>query len=323
MYAATRKRLTAGLDGFGANPHGGWVLLPVCAAVVLLASPAQAWLDLDGCPELDGPALRDLTRLEIGEHPPHVRARIECRPEAFVVTVTSSKGPSSERRIARTAATGEVPERYLALELTELIEASSHAAAQPDPSPQDPKPDGELTTPQAPRRRRGFVSAGARAEIGGQPAMAAGGGQVSLGGRVWQHLTLRTDIVAVGGARRVRGDGVRSGSLWLAGVALATFDVGRNQLGAGAGARVGGVWIRGIPEAGSTLQGRLHAGLSWSPQLSVAFSRAVGRAAFFGVGTDAGWLVRPVRGFSNAALVYAATGPWASVSISVGGWFGR
>ena len=320
MYVATNKRLNPVLDGIHANRHGEPVLLPLCTAVVTLGSPAAAWLELDGCPELDGNALRELTRLEIGDGPTHVRARVECQPEAFVVTVVGGGDRTSERRITRTAATGEVPERYLALELAELIEVSRQPRAKPPPAP---KAEPQPATPPPPRRRRGFASAGARAEVGGQPTMAAGGGVLSVGGRVWPHLTLRADIIGVGGARRVRGDGVRSGSLWLASVALATFDVGKNELRAGAGARVGGVWIRGVPEAGNTLQGRRHAGLSWSPQLSFAFSRTIRRAAFVGLGADAGWSARAVRGVSNAGPVYSSMGPWAGVSVSVGSRFGQ
>ncbi|MEM6996676.1 MAG: hypothetical protein AAF721_39595 [Myxococcota bacterium] len=285
------------------------------AIAFALGAPMGEWLDVQ-CPEVDAPSLLEFVAIELPDPPADTRATLRCDANAYVVTVMHKDGRARRRTIDRTAAIGEVPERYLALELSELVPAiETVPAPKAKPPPPQPKPKTQ-------RRRRGFGLASGRAEVGGAPAMLGGGGQLSLGGRVLRRLTLRADVIAMGGRRVLGGDLVRTGALWSAASALATFDAGRTVLLAGAGARLGGLWIRGIPRR-EGIDGRLHGGLSWSPQVSFAVLASVGRASFVGAGLDAGWTMRPVRGFSESALVYASRGPWVALSFGVGGWFGR
>ncbi|MEM9452691.1 MAG: hypothetical protein AAGF11_00840 [Myxococcota bacterium] len=299
------------------------------AVLALLIVAPDPWLRLEDCPGLDEQALRELTALELSRPISARTATIRCEPEVFVVTVHAEDGRAPVQRSLRTAAVGDAPERYLAVELAELVESSMDPASAPESpaSPSSANAPARASDPAeeasaAPMWPSGWVTVGPRFELGGQPGLPAGGGGVVVGGRIWRWLSLRAELMGLGGARRIGADLVRLGFVGGAGAALATFDVGAVMLEIGAGARVGERWIRGIPGRSDVLGGR-HRGLTWSPLVSFGVVGPIGQRGVIATHLDAGWTLREIRGFSGDDLVFTSGGPWFGVSLGGGIRLGR
>jgi len=297
----------------------GWALL------TMLAVTPDHWLQLERCTGLDERALRELIGLELATPIGRRTVTVRCEPDAFRVTVHAEQR-DHVRQVLRTAAMGDVPERYLAVEIAELVETSEYppTAALDDAAPDDasspPEPAAEHRA--EPFGRWGWLMAGGRFELGGRPAAPAGGAGFVVGGRLWRRLSVQAELLGLGGARRVEPDGVRLGFVGGAGAALATFDAGPAMLHVGAGARVGEVWMRGVSGQGD-VTGLGHRGTTWAPFLSAGVLGAVGRRGVMAAHLDAGWTVRPVRGFSGTNVVFTSGGPWLGVSLSGGIRLGR
>ncbi len=288
---------------------------------------AGSWLELDGCDELDGELLRSQTLIELGGLSPEARATVRCEDEDFVVSVTSVGGARSTRNLARTTAVGEVPERYLALELAELISSAQYAPpAEPEPEPEpesEPEPEAVTeSTGELSPRRRGWVGVGARFELAGQPITASGGGALTLGGRVARYISLRAELTGLGGGRSLEANAVRVGALWGGAAILASVDVGAVVVLAGLGARAGGVWLRGVARD-DALTGAQLRGFSWSPLVSAGVLIPIGARLVVTARLEGGYTARPVRGLSGGATAYAYEGPWGAAQLGLGVRFGR
>lgn len=296
------------------------------ALLALFVAAPDPWLRLEDCPGLDERALRELTALELSQPIGTRTATIRCEPEVFVVTVHADGRGAPVQRSLRAAAVGDAPERYLAVELAELIEISLDPASTPEPPVAPPPATAPTTTSKpastVPAWPSGWITAGPRFELGGQPGLPAGGGGLVIGGRIWRLLSLRVELMGLGGARRIDADLVRLGFVGGAGAALATFDVGAVMLGVGAGARVGERWIRGIPGRPDVLS-RRHRGITWSPLVSFGIVGPIGRRGVITTHLDAGWTLRAIRGFSGDDLVFTWGGPWFGVSLGGGIRLGR
>lgn len=283
---------------------------------------APAWLSVEGCPELDRDQLEELARLEAGELASEAQANVTCTDEVFVLTVHREGHPASERRVPR----GEIedaPERFLAVELAELIVAAGYGHAEPEPQPAPaPAPPPDRSVPER-RKRVGFAFAAARAELGGSPVLPSGGVELGAGGTVWRFVALHGSIAGLGGARSVDGDLVQRGSAHASGwVAFHGVLPREHRLFAGAGVRVGGTWLRGLPRR-SQRTGLRHGGATWSPTVAVGIAAPLGERLALVVRLDGGWSLRAVRGLSGTSLVYSSGGPWGGLSVGVGGWLWR
>ena len=288
-------------------------------AWLLAAAVGPAW-HIDRCPELDAEVLIELTAIDLGELADGTGFEIRCDDEAFTLRVSRQSQPALERVIPRAEIGAGAPERYLALELAELFEGSRYQRPEPPPD-ETTSPTPPPATPATPRRW-GLLAASGRFEAGGAPVVPAGGGSLGLYARVWDHLSLRADVSGLAGARQVEDGRVRWTTVWGSGALLATIDSKRTTVLAGLGARVGGGWFRGLP-APAGLSGRTHGGLTWSPLVS--FGLVAPRQTRLAVvaSVDAGWTVRPIRGFSGADRVVSSGGPWVNVSLGLGVRFGR
>lgn len=292
------------------------------AALLAITLAPTSWLHLDGCAELDARALNELTMLELSDDAQTMDANVRCEAHTFVVTVRGDLGERWERRIPR-AATGDAPERYLAIELAEVFAAATArtvAPAEPEPTPPIAKPPA--SPPQA---RPAWVAIEARGEASGRPMIPMAGLSLALGGRIAKRFSVRGAVTGTGGVRGVDLGRVRFGALWASAAALLSFDAKTSVLSAGGGVRAGGVWLNGSTRNGQTpgqVSGRTHAAATWSPMLTMTAVIPIRRAVAT-VALDGGWTLRAVRGLSSEGLVFAYTGPWVGLSVG-GGWsFGR
>jgi len=293
------------------------------AIVALALSPAAepgSWLEIVQCPELDADSLRAHTLVELGGLDPEGDATVRCEEDVFVVRVQNVKGAISTRKLSQI---GEVPERYLALELAELIASARYAPAASAPAATPLRNPPPVAAPRAPApARRGWTALSARVELTGKPTLLTGGGSLALGGRVWRYLSLRARLTGLGGGRSLGEDRVRVGALWGSAAALASVDAGPVAVHAGAGARVGGVWMRGVPRE-SGLAGLQHGGLTWGPFGAVGVLAPLGRRLAFVADLDVGYTLRAVRGTQGGALVLSYAGVWAGLTLGLGVMFGR
>lgn len=291
---------------------------------VLLIRLAAPWLSVDGCAEVEADRLVELTELALGDGEVEGRVALRCDEDVFVVQVQRDDGTTAQRSIARTEAVTDAPERYLALELAEFLDASAYkepAVPPPEPEPEpEPEPVSSTATPPGPSRR-GFVAVAGRFEAGGSPFVPAGGGAIIVGGEVVRGLSLRADVSGLAGARSVGPDAVRSMAVWGGGAVLGTLDFSRAIVHIGAGARVGGVWFRGLPAAPSR-SGHTHGGLTWSPLARVGVLGKVGARLAIMASIDAGWALRPIRGQLGSETLVSSGGAWMGVNLGLATLFG-
>ena len=280
---------------------------------------APSW-QVEGCPEdLDTMALAELTALEAGPTAEEASFCVKCREDAYVLEVRIDADRVAGRVVPRGDVASDAVERQLALELAELFVGAGYVehdawVKQPLPSPvAPPKPRAEP---------RGLVVAAGRFELGGTSLIPAGGGSVSLIGRVAEYVSLRAEVAGLGGGRTFSGAQVVSMAGWAATSVLATFDRSRATVDVGGGVRVGGRWFRGVADR-PTVDGRTHGGLTWSPVVTASVRAPRRTRVAMLASIDAGWTLRPIRGFFGEDLVVSSGGPWIGVSLGVGARFGR
>ena len=289
---------------------------------VLLTWLAAPWLSVDGCAEVDAARLVELTELALGDREIEGKVGLQCEGEVFVVEVQRSDGTTAQRSIARTEAVRDAPERYLALELAEFLDASAYKEPVPPPEPEPPpKPVASPAPPPEPARR-GFVAVAGRFEAGGSPFVPAGGGAITLGGEVVRGMSLRADVSGLAGARSIGPDAVRSVAVWGGGAVLGTLDFSPAIVHIGAGARIGGIWFRGLPGAPAR-SGHTHGGLTWSPLATVGVLGKLGARLAIAGSIDAGWALRPIRGQLGNETVVSSGGAWIGVNLGLATRFGR
>ncbi len=283
-----------------------------------LEPSAGTWLDVHDCPELDRAHLLELTGLELDDAPTRIRGEIHCRSAGFEISLRRDDGEVLRRQVP---AASEAPERYLAVEVVELVELLQSEARPPTPAEPPPSPlsaPPPQPTSAAPSGRL-WLGGSARFELGGDPRTPAGGLQLTLGGPLWRRLELRAHLSALAGARRLGADSVRLGRL-LGGAALVwVVPTARIDLPIGGGARLGGVWLQGRSDP-TRDPGRTHRGLAWSPFVSFGVRGPKTRRSFADLDLQLGWAVRTVRGLRAERVVVTTGGPWLGVSLGLGGW---
>lgn len=274
-----------------------------------------AWLTVNDCPSLDRERVVELAMLELQEPPADVRVEVSCaESERFHITLLHDDGRVVERDAPRV---GDAAERYLAVELVELLASSGTRTPEPEPAPVPAAVlPAEPRDERAPRPRL-WIDATARFEAAASPLTPLGGLGVGLTARVWRGASFRAEaLAAVGGRALNADDGIVVAHAGGSGVLGWMFASRHAAYVLGLGARLQGVWMHGRTAAqGRT--GTTHGGLSWSPQLSVGVV-APRRRRFAATWLQAGWTPRAVRGQSAGKTVFSWSGPWFGVGVGLG-----
>lgn len=270
-----------------------------------------AWLSVDACPSLDRARVVELAMLELKDAPEGVDVEVSCPgQDRFKIVLRHDDG----RVLNRAAPVVEGAEaRYLAVELVELLES----AGTPAPPPVPAAPPPVETQPELAPLPVLWIDATARLEGAASPFTPLGGLGIGLTARVWRGVSLRGEALATVGARSLDGDdGILVANAGGSGTLAWVFASTRAAYVLGLGARLQGVWLRGRTgtqgRAGAT-----HAGLSWSPQLSVGVM-APRRKRFAAAWLHAGWAPRAVRGLREGEVVFSWSGPWLGLGVGLG-----
>ncbi len=286
-------------------------------AALAFGAPTGPWVRVE-CPTIDSAELNRLVRIELEGQRPRVEVEVRCEGAAIEVRLATG-GEVQRRPVQVPTAEREVVHRYVAVEVAELIAASAGPSLDPQPRLEP--------VPGPPRRARprftrwGWLTLGARGELGGQPAMGTGGGQVQLGGVVLPRLALRVRGGGTVGGRRLAPGRLRQGAAWGSAEVLAALGQRRTAVLLGAGARVEGIWLTGQGD-GAGVAGAQHRGASGSPLISATVVLRLGARLVMSTGLDGGWSLRPVRGLRGAEVVFSSGGPWAGITLGLGAIFG-
>jgi hypothetical protein len=224
------------------------------------------------------------------------------------------------RTLKESDLTASAPERFAALALVELAEASWSELLLPTPTATTPPPPPEVVTsavaqlsdtPRVPWLRIGLAgtlrgSSGLKGVLGGSGlwVWARLAGPFSL----WLDAGTRFgDSTTVDGTvRLLGGDG--------AGFALAHTTVGAFVLGGGAGFRGGGLSMSGVPTDRAATVGRSTSGVVAGPAVMGHALWSLGRFDLM-LCLETGWAIWRLEGRSSGATVLSVGGPWLSGSL--------
>lgn len=287
------------------------------AGALLLGTLAvdPAWLSVEDCPSLDQARVVELAMLELREPPTAVQVDVSCaRPERFHIVLRHEDG----RVVERDAPTvDDAAERYLAVELVELLASSGTRPPVADEPPSvvaDPPPQPPPRPPPLPVL---WVDGTVRFEGAAAPFTPLGGLGVGLTGRIWRGALVRVEgLAAIGGRTLNPNDSIVVSNAGGSGVVAWLIASRRAAYVVGVGARMQAVWLRGRTAA-QERAGATHTGLSWSPQVSLGVMAPRGRR-FAAAWLHAGWTPRAVRGQSGGDTVFSWSGPWFGVGVGLG-----
>lgn len=297
----------------------------LAGALLMLGSLVgdAAWLKLEDCPSLDRSRVVELAMLELQDPPTAVHVDVSCAgQDQFHIVLRHDDGRMMERDAPMV---DDASERYLAVELVELLASSGTRARQLVPIPASvpvpasasaPAPAVE-SPPERPPLPVLWIDGTARFEAAAAPLTPLGGLGIGLTARVWRGASFRAEALAGVGARSLNSDDrIGVANAGGSGVMAWVFASRKAAYVLGLGARVQGVWLRGRTEA-QERAGETHVGLSWSPQLSVGVL-APRRRRFATAWLHAGWTPRAVRGQSGGETVFSWSGPWFGVGVGLG-----
>jgi len=286
------------------------------AGALLLGSLSgdPAWLTVQDCPSLDRARVVELAMLELQDAPQEVHVAVSCAHDSqFHIVLRHGDGRVIERDAPRV---DDAAERYLAVELVELLASSGARAPQ---TARAPLPEPGPAPPQAERASlpRLWVDGTARFEGAASPFTPLGGLGVGLTARVWRGASFRVEALAAIGARSLNADDdITVANAGGSGVLAWVLASRRAAYVLGVGARIQGVWLRGRSTAAQRA-GTTHVGLAWSPQVSFGLM-APRRRRSAAVWLHAGWTPRAVRGQSAGKTVFSWAGPWFGVGVGLG-----
>lgn len=271
-----------------------------------------SWLVVRDCEDVDAAQVEDRVSLEHGA-PQSVRVEVRCDADSTEFTL-SLRYDDGRRLHHHTPRMEGAVERYLAIEIAELLATPPIAAPIGPPTPVPATPPEPLEA--APALPSLWFDATARAEVGGTPIAGLGGLGFGVLVRPWRRLAIRAETLGMAGRRGVDAGrvviGTAGGGLglgWMLGTRGALSWVG-------AGARAQAVWLRGQSEGPVT--GATHVAATWSPWVGASLFGAR-RNPFAAVWLQAGWMPRAVRGQFDAQTVFSWSGPWVALGVGIGG----
>jgi hypothetical protein len=288
-------------------------------AAVLAATPVE--VTVAGC-SLDAARVRALAELELLRGPAEVRvvARLICTGPRFEVQVDD---PLTNKVLVRSLKTSDLttsaPERFAALALAELVEASWSELLLPTPTVGPPPVTETSTRAVAQQLGRPRVRLGA---VGGLRVLP--GAALLLGGasgvahvRLLGPLGLRVDVGAETGSVRTAVGRIVSTVVGAGGFVTAHAELGRLLLGGGAGVRAGAATLVGRPDVPTEVEGRTVSGALGGPAVLGEASLGLGPIDL-SVLLEAGWAVWRLDARADGASVAAVGGPWVSAQLGAG-----
>lgn len=277
-----------------------------------VAAGDPSWLAVRECSGLDAGELAERVTLEYGV-PQSVQVDVRCDAASSEFTI-ALRYEDGRRLHHHTPRMEGAVERYLAIEIAELLATPPIAApvvpAEPDPEFPPPPPVTPRPLPML------WVDATARAEIGGTPITGLGGLGLGVLIRPWRRLAIRAETLGMVGRRGVDAGNVVVGTAG-AGLGLGWLLGSRTALSwLGAGARAQAVWLRG--QSSGPAVGTTHVAATWSPWVGASVLGP--NKSPLAVGwLQVGWMPRAIRGQFGEQTVFTWSGPWVALGVGIGG----
>lgn len=289
--------------------------------LLLLLSATPVDVTVSGC-LLDENKVRALAELELHRGPADVRvvARLVCTEERFEVQVDDPLTNKTLLRALKTKdLTASAPERFAALALVELVEASWSELLLPTPTV-SAAPVTETSTRAVveqlgrPRVRLG-VHGSARYFPGA--TLLLGGGALMAHVRLVGPLGLRLEAGAETGSLRTSVGRISADVLGAAGFVMAHLDLGRFLLGGGAGFRGGAARLIGTPDDTTAVQGRTLSAALGGPSMLGEVAAGIGPVDV-SVALEAGWAIWRLDARADGASLSSVGGLWVSAMLGAG-----
>jgi hypothetical protein len=287
----------------------------------LLLSATPVDVTVSGC-LLDENKVRALAELELHRGPADVRvvARLVCTQQRFEVQVDDPLTNKTLLRALKTRdLTASAPERFAALALVELVEASWSELLLPTPTV-SAAPLTKTSTRAVeeqlgrPRVRLG-VHGSARYFPGA--ALVLGGGALMAHVRLVGPLGLRLEGGAETGSLRTSFGRIEGDVLGAAGFVVAHLELGRWLLGGGAGFRCGAARLIGRPDDATVVEGRTLSAALGGPSVLGEVALGLGPVDV-SFALEAGWAIWRLEARADGASVSSVGGPWVSALLGAG-----
>lgn len=295
-------------------------MILTAVSVLLAATPVSVWVD--GCP-LAGDEVKRLAELELYRGPERpLPVALRCDDVSMVVTVDD---PVTKKTLTRTFPRAEMPprgaERYAALAIAELVEASWSELLLPAPdvpvTPVGVSPEERtLAVETLPTRRVRLAAFGAVRGWAATGVTQWGGGlrvQVAIAG----PFGAMADVLGASGVKRVPAGRVSADGVSTAVFATARLDEGRLGLALGLGGRLMGERLVGFPDDPAVYEGRTVSAIIGGPaacgEVSVAFGRLHLSAT-----VEAGYVARQLDGRTDGVTVTGLAGTWLMGAVGLG-----
>lgn len=292
------------------------------ALLVLVLAASTVDVSNDGCP-LNSDKVRRLSEIELQRGPSDVRvlARLECKGTRFQVIV---EDPLTNKTLLRALQvkdlTTNAPERFAALALVELVEASWSELLLPPTASNAP-------TVAAPEAKRAAVESLGRPRVRlgahGSARVFTGTGLVMGGGGVHARVTLlgpfgiAVDLGAEHGETKTSAGLVVADSLSAAGFVVAHLQLGRVLLGGGPGFRGGGARLVGTPVDATLVEGRTLSAVLAGPALLGEAALGLGRVDL-SFTVEGGWALWNLQGRVDGQALTALANLWLTATLGVG-----
>lgn len=290
------------------------------ALVVLVAGATPVSVTMNGC-AFSADEVRRLTELELIRGPARpLPVSLSCDERSLVVTVDD---PVTGKTLSRAFPRAEVPtrgaERYAAIAISELVEASWSELLLPTPEVATPVVSSEersAAVEALPTRRLRLSALGsARGYFSSGVVQWGGGARVEV--QLVGPLELAADVLVESGRARVTGGSVSADDVTAAVFAALRLELGRVGLLGGLGGRVAGARLIGFPDDPAAFEGRTVAGVIAGPGALAAVSVSVG-AVVFTLAVEGGALLRGMEGRSDGTRVTGLWGGWLSGTVGIG-----
>lgn len=289
-------------------------------ALVLAATGVH--VSNQGC-KLKPDEVQRIAQLELGRGPDKtMEVVLRCDGATFEVQIDDPvTGKTLSRRFPQREVPSRAGERFAALAIAELAEASWSELLLPAPTTvavasNVDRQSAEAAVKTLPTRRvrvlalvvgRGWPNAGV----------------LQLGGAVRGHVTLvgpfglSIDLGAESGRRRVSGGSMSADAIGGGAHATLRAEVGPFQLLGGLGVRAFGQRLVGLPDAPTEFEGRTVSAFLAGPSALAELSVALGRVDL-SLTVEPGVLPRGLVGSSDGSAVGGVFGWWLTGSIGLG-----
>ncbi len=291
------------------------------ALVAVLTGATPVSVSMSGCAFV-AEEVRRITELELIRGPPRpLPVTLSCDARSLMVTVDD---PVTGKTLSRSFPKSEVPERggerYAAIAISELVEASWSELLLPSP---ELAPAAKVTSEERSAAvetlptRRVRLSAMANGRGYFNSGVVQWGGGVRAAVQLLGPFEVVADVLAESGRTTVTGGSVSADDVAGGLFAALRLELGRVGLLGALGGRIAGARLVGFPDDTATFEGRTVTGLLLGPAALGEVSVSLG-AVVLSLAVESGVLLRGMEGRSDGSRVTGLWGGWLAGTFGIG-----